>query len=103
MKGKDPELKITLNYRYVYHFLGINMASKRTIITISEEDKRWLESYSSLHKVSVAEAIRQSIRKLKEVELLENYQSLVNNTTGLWKKRDGLACQKKIRAEWNSR
>ena len=30
----------------------------------SEEDKRWLESYSSLHKVSVAEAIRQRIRKL---------------------------------------
>jgi hypothetical protein len=89
-------------YRYVYHFWGINMASKRTIITISEEDKRWLESYSSLHKVSVAEAIRQGIRKLKEVELLENYQSLVNNTTGLWKKGDGLAYQKKIRAEWNS-
>ena len=38
-----------------------NMTSKRTIITISEEDKRWLESYSSLHRVSVAEAIRQGI------------------------------------------
>ncbi len=43
----------------------------------SEEDKRWLESYSSLHRVSVAEAIRQGIRKLKEAELFENYQTLV--------------------------
>ena len=78
------------------------MASKRTIITISEEDKRWLESYSSLRKVSVAEAIRQGIRKLKEAELFENYQTLVSNTKGLWQKGDGLTYQKKIRDEWNS-
>ena len=78
------------------------MASKRTIITISEEDKRWLESYSSLNRVSVAEAIRQGIRKLKEAELFENYQTLVQRTKGLWKKGDGLNFQKKIRAEWDS-
>ena len=78
------------------------MASKRTIITIPEEDKRWLESYSSLHRVSVAEAIRQGIRRLKEAELYENYQTLVQNTKGLWKKGDGLIYQKKMRAEWNS-
>jgi hypothetical protein len=80
-----------------------NMAGKRTIITISEEDKRWLESYSNLNRVSVAEAIRQGIRKLKEAELFENYQTLVQRTQGLWKKGDGLNFQKKIRAEWNSR
>jgi hypothetical protein len=79
-----------------------NMASNRTIITISEEDKRWLESYSSLNRVSVAEAIRQGIRKLKEAELFENYQTLVQRTKGLWKKGDGLNFQKKIRAEWDS-
>lgn len=91
-------------YRYIYHYCReANMASKRTIITISEEDKMWLESYSSLHRVSVAEAIRQGIRKLKQAELFENYQSLVKNTKGLWKKGDGLAYQKKIRTEWNSR
>jgi hypothetical protein len=78
-----------------------NMASKRTIITISEEDKSWLESYSKLHRVSMAEAIRQGIRKLKEAELSENYRTLVQVTKGLWKKGDGLKYQKKIRAEWN--
>ena len=78
------------------------MASKRTIITLSEEDKRWLESYSSLNRVSVAEAIRQGIRKLKEAELFENYQTLVQRTKGLWKKGDGLNFQNKIRAESNS-
>jgi hypothetical protein len=79
------------------------MASKRTIITLSEDDKQWLESYSSLHRVSVAEAIRQGIRKLKEAELIENYQTIVRNSKGLWKKGDGLDYQGKIRAEWNSR
>ena len=78
------------------------MSSKRTIITIPEEDKRWLESYSSLHRVSVAEAIRQGIRRLKEAELHENYRTLVQNTKGIWKKGDGLTYQKKIRAEWDS-
>jgi hypothetical protein len=79
------------------------MASKRTIITLSEDDKQWLESYSTLHRVSVAEAIRQGIRKLKEAELIENYQTIVRNSKGLWKKGDGLDYQGKIRAEWNSR
>jgi hypothetical protein len=78
------------------------MANKRTIITLSEEDKQWLESYSSLHRVSLAEAIRKGIRKLKEAELFENYQTIVQNSKGLWKKGDGLDYQKAIRAEWNS-
>ena len=78
------------------------MASVRTIITISQEDKQWLESYSSLHNMSVAEAIRRGIRKLKAAEFLENYQTLVLNSKGLWKKGDGLNYQKQIRTEWNS-
>ena len=80
-----------------------DMANVRTIITLSEEDKRWLESYSNLHHVSVAEAIRQGIRKLKEMEFDENYRALVQNSRGLWVKGDGLAYQKKIREEWDSR
>jgi len=87
----------------MHHILEEDMASVRTIITISEEDKRWLEGYSNLHHVSVAEAIRQGIRKLKEIELHENYQALVQNSKGLWRKGDGLAYQKKNRTEWNSR
>ncbi len=42
------------------------MGSKRTIITLPEEDKLWLESYSKAYRISVAEAIRQGIKRLKE-------------------------------------
>jgi hypothetical protein len=79
------------------------MASVRTIITLSEEDKQWLESYSSLHHMSVAEAVRRGIRKLKEAEFSENYKTLVLNSKGLWEKGDGLTYQKQIRTEWDSR
>jgi hypothetical protein len=78
------------------------MGSIRTIITLSEEDKKWLESYSNAHQVSVAEAIRQGIRRLKDAELKETYRVLVQNTKGLWKKGDGLKYQRKIRSEWHS-
>ena len=90
-------------YRYIYHILERKMASIRTIITISEDDKKWLESYSSLHHLSVAEAIRRGIKKLIDAEFLENYQTLVRNSKGLWNKGEGLAYQKQIRSEWNSK
>lgn len=77
------------------------MAGKRIIITISEDDKLWLESYSKAYKVAVAEAIRQGISKLREAETQETYQALVHNTRGIWKKGDGLKYQRRIRAEWN--
>jgi hypothetical protein len=78
------------------------MGSIRTIVTLSEEDKRWLESYSNAHQVSLAEAIRQGIRRLKDAELQETYRVLVKSTKGLWKKADGLKYQRKIRSEWHS-
>lgn len=77
------------------------MASKRTIITLSEEDKLWLESYSSANQVSVAEAIRQGIRRLRDAEFQETYRTLVQNSRGIWKKGDGLNYQERIRSEWH--
>jgi len=77
------------------------MGSKRTIITLPEEDKRWLESYGKAHGVSVSEAIRQSIKKLKENQADETYSLMIIKTKGLWKRGDGLEYQKSVRAEWD--
>jgi len=38
------------------------MKSTRTIITISEQEKRWLTAYSGLQGVSLAEAVRRGNR-----------------------------------------
>ena len=37
------------------------MGSTRTIITISDDEKRWLKSYSQMHRISLAEAVRKGI------------------------------------------
>ena len=61
----------------------------------------WLESYGKAHNVSVAEAIRRSIRKLREDTSSEIYKIMVKKTRGLWKKGDGLRYQNEIRSEWH--
>ena len=77
------------------------MASRRTIITLPEEDKGWLESYGKAYDVSIAEAIRRGIRKLREESTSETYKILIKKTRGLWKKGDGLRYQNKLRSEWH--
>jgi len=77
------------------------MGSTRTIITISDEEKRWLKSYSQMHRVSLAEAIRKGITCLKSVEGEKTYKALVEETKGLWCRGDGLDYQKRLRSEWD--
>ena len=79
------------------------MSSKRIIITLSAEDKQWLEGYSRAQKISLAESIRKGVQKLKKGDGLKIYKRLVESTYGLWKKGDGLAYQVKIRAEWREK
>lgn len=76
------------------------MATRRIIISIPDEDKLWLEGYSKVHKISVAEAIRQGIGQLKKDQRQQTYHRLVESTGGIWQKGDGLAYQVKMRAEW---
>ena len=76
------------------------MGSQRTIITISDEDKLWLENYSKSQGVSVAETIRRGIARLKDENGRSFYQSIVKETKGIWQEGDGLEYQKKIRSEW---
>ena len=76
------------------------MPNQRTIITISDRDKAWLEGFSKAKGISMAEAIRQGIAQLKEREEKNTYLMLIEETSGIWKKGDGLAYQKKLRSEW---
>jgi len=76
------------------------MKSSRTIITIPEREKRWLTTYSNLHGVSMAEAIRKGILYLKKAESQDAYKKLVQSTSGIWRHGDALDYQQKIRSEW---
>jgi hypothetical protein len=77
------------------------MASTKTLITLSAEDKRWLIEYSRAHGISMAEAVRRGIHNLKIRERQNLYAALLKRTRGLWQKGDGLNYQKTIRAEWH--
>lgn len=76
------------------------MAGKRIIITLSNDDKLWVESYSKASKISVAEALRQGLVILRRQEGDEAYRRLVRKTGGLWRQGDGLSYQQAIRSEW---
>ena len=76
------------------------MQSSRTIISIPEETKAWLESYSKIKGISIAEAIRKGITKLRQEEESDVYQTLLERTKGIWNKGDGLKYQQKMRSEW---
>jgi hypothetical protein len=76
------------------------MPGKTIIITIPDEDKLWLDGYAKVHKISVAEAVRQGISQLRQEQQQKTYQNLVAVTCGTWKRGDGMAYQQKIRCEW---
>ena len=78
------------------------MPSKRTIITISDVEKRWLMNYTKAHGISMAEAVRRGIACLRVSQSSTSYQKMVNQTKGIWSKGDGLKYQEQLRSEWES-
>lgn len=76
------------------------MAGKRMIITVPEKDKRWLENYSKLCGISMAEVIRKAISTFRREEGENTYHRLVRETQGIWEKGDGLKYQEEVRSEW---
>lgn len=76
------------------------MGTQRTIITISDDDKSWLESYSKTTGVPMAEIVRTAIKRLRQQESESVYHALLQQTRGIWKKGEGLAYQERLRSEW---
>ena len=73
----------------------------RTIVTIEESDKRWLDRYSGQHKQSTAETIRLAIREFQKKTREGEYQKVLKDTAGLIKdKGDSVAFVRKLRGEW---
>ena len=74
----------------------------RTLVSLHEEDKKWLENYGHLKHSSTAEIIRLAIKQYKETAQNEVGSSILNETAGMWKKRngDGLKYVDQLRKEW---
>ena len=75
------------------------MTMIRTIISIDAEDKKWLERKAQEAGVPMTELVREAIRRLRRHEDV-SFESLLQQTAGLWRKGDGLAYQHRLRKEW---
>jgi hypothetical protein len=71
----------------------------RTIISLEPEDKAWLERKAEAAGLPVTELVREAIRRMRREEDV-SFEKLLKQTRGLWRKGDGLAYQRRARAEW---
>lgn len=79
----------------------------RTLITVSKDDKLWLDRYSHLNHQSIAQTIRRAIAEFREQQTKQGREKLLQKTSGLWKDRDDIVEAQdyvnKLRSEWDER
>ncbi len=77
----------------------------RTIVSIEDETKAWLDLKAAEEKVSRAELIRRAVRFYRQASEIQtrSFQRLLEETSGIWKGEDGLASQLRLREEWADR
>ena len=74
----------------------------RTIVTIEESDKRWLDRYSDRQNQSTAETIRMAIREFQKKAQEGDIRNALKDTAGLLKGReDSVRFVRKLRREWD--
>ena len=77
----------------------------RMIITLADDDKRWLQVVSRLQKQSMAETIREAIRQYRERGEKSNLKRVVRETAGAWgtSEEDSQDYVNRLRSEWENR
>jgi len=77
----------------------------RTIISISDEDKAWLDHYSRRHRQSLAATVRQAVELFRSRMSGPVEDSVLDETAGIWRHKavDGLVYTEGLRGEWESR
>lgn len=71
----------------------------RMLISLEENDRRWLEQRSQEAGVPMSEVVRQAIRQAQK-NGQKPMKELLASTKGLWRQGDGLKYQRRIRKEW---
>ena len=74
----------------------------RTLISLDESDKHWLDQQAALQHVPMTEVVRQAVQALRVVRQHngDDFQDLLAATTGIWRHGDGLVWQQNVRDEW---
>ena len=76
----------------------------RTVISLTDDDKAWLDSRARQEGVTMTEVVRRSVRFYRSICGPEDadFSSLLARTAGTWEHGDALDYQRRMRAEWES-
>ena len=75
----------------------------RTVISLDDEQKAWLDRQAALRRVSMAALIRQAVSEFQIREQrgsAASFQEVLKQTAGIWQAGDGLEYQERMRKEW---
>ncbi len=76
----------------------------RTLISLDDEDKTWLDRKAKEQGVTMAQLVRSAVKRYREqrdaMSAEPSLEQLLQRTAGSWKEGDGLAYQQSIRDEW---
>ncbi len=75
----------------------------RTVISLDEEDKRWLDERAEREGVPMTELVRRAVRLLRASESEPSFEELLESVRGTWTRGDGLEWQTRLRQEWDER
>jgi hypothetical protein len=91
---------ISLDYIDIY--MEPNMI--RTVVSLTEDDKAWLDRRAREEGVTMTEVVRRSVGFYRSVCDPEDadFLSLLKSTAGTWRNGDALEYQRRMRREWGA-
>lgn len=76
----------------------------RTVISLEEGDKRWLDAEAARQGVPMTEVIRRAVKLMRqERERAGELDALLAATRGIGSGEDDLEVQRRLRDEWERR
>jgi hypothetical protein len=74
----------------------------RTVISLSQRDKEWLDNKAREEGVPMTEVVRRAVDLLREHSETDapTFEELLEKTGGSWPHGDGLDYQRELRDEW---
>lgn len=76
----------------------------RTVISIDEEDKRWLDRRAEREGIPMTELVRRAVKRFRSEETeAQRFDRLLKVTSGIGAGEDGLVVQRRLRDEWQRR
>ena len=91
-----------INKKAVAKPLQIQRDSTRTIISLPNPQKRWLEDVAKREGVAMTAVVRDAVAHYQQhlAAPLDDLSALGSRLQGSWKHGDGLAWQTQMRDEW---